>query len=247
MKYVLITGGTSGIGYEFAKKIAAEGYGIVIAASNEERLNRVMHRLEKFYSVPVHGYVQDLGIIGGAKTLYDRIKKDRLQIDILVNNAGIGMIGATHTSDFQKDEAMMVLNMITPVELCKLFLRDMYQRKEGKILNVCSTGAFQPGPYTSTYYAGKSFLLSYTRAIRQEAKGHGIQICALCPGTTETEFFVRAGKKTPFGAMPAKKVAEYGYRKLMQNKEVAVPGIINKIFRVIPANIKIFFVAIIKK
>lgn len=247
MKYVLITGGTSGIGLELAKKFAAEGYGIVIAASNEQKLKNAAHKLKKHYSVPVHSYLQDLGIIGGAKALYENIKKDRLRISILVNNAGIGIIGATDTADFQKDESMMVLNMITPVELCKLFLQDMYRKKEGKILNICSTGAFQPGPYTSTYYAGKSFLLSYTRAIRQEAKVHGIQVCALCPGTTDTEFFVRAGKKTPFGAMSAKKVAEYGYRKLMQNKETAVPGILNKIFRIVPSSIKIFFVAMIKK
>lgn len=247
MEYVLITGGTSGIGYALAEKFAKEQYHIVIAASNEQRLKETKEKLQKKYAVTVEIYQQDLAKIGGAEELYHKIKQDNIEIDILVNNAGYGLIGATEEADMQKDRGLMILNMISLTELCKLFLQDMYKRKRGKILNIASTGAFQPGPYTATYYASKSYVLSYSRAIRQEAKKKGVQICTLCPGTTDTEFFHKTGRDTPKGAMSPERTAEYAYGKLMRNKEVAVPGILNQFLRIIPVKIKIFFVALIKK
>lgn len=247
MGYVLITGGTSGIGYALAEKFAKEHYNIVVAASNEQRLKETKEKLQKKYAVTVEIYQQDLAKIGGAEELYHKIKQDNIEIDILVNNAGYGLIGATEEADMQKDRGLMILNMISLTELCKLFLQDMYKRKRGKILNIASTGAFQPGPYTATYYASKSYVLSYSRAIRQEAKKKGVQICTLCPGTTDTEFFHKTGRDTPKGAMSPKRTAEYAYGKLMRNKEVAVPGILNQFLRIIPVKIKIFFVALIKK
>lgn len=247
MGYVLITGGTSGIGYALAEKFAKEHYNIVVAASNEQRLRETKEKLQKKYAVTVEIYQQDLAKIGGAEELYHKIKQDNIEIDILVNNAGYGLIGATEEADMQKDRGLMILNMISLTELCKLFLQDMYKRKRGKILNIASIGAFQPGPYTATYYASKSYVLSYSRAIRQEAKKKGVQICTLCPGTTDTEFFHKTGRDTPKGAMSPKRTAEYAYGKLMRNKEVAVPGILNQFLRIIPVKIKMFFVALIKK
>lgn len=247
MKYALITGGTSGIGYALAEKFAEEGYALVIVASNQHRLELTKDKLENKYGIPVFIYQQNLAEVGAAKELYERIKKDNIEIDVLVNNAGYGQIGATQDIDFQKDEGLMVLNMISLTELCKLFIEDMYRRKTGKILNVASTGAFQPGPYTATYYASKSYVLNYSRAIRVEAKKKGVQVCTLCPGTTDTEFFHKTGRKTPKGAMSPQKTAEYAYKKLMRDKEVIVPGILNKLLRIVPVKIKIFFVALIKK
>lgn len=247
MKYVLITGGTSGIGYELAKRFALNGYGILIAASNQSRLEQVQKNLKKEFKVPVSIYQQDLSHLGAAAELYQKIKRDKIKIAALVNNAGFGQVGATEQIDFQKDEELMVLNMITPVELCKLFLPDMYQQGKGKILNVSSTGSFQPGPYSSTYFASKSFLLSYSRAISYEARKKGVSVCTLCPGTTDTDFFRREGRKTPKGAMSAKVVAKYAYERLMKEKELAVPGMLNKLLRMIPVKIKIPFVAQLKK
>ena len=247
MKYALITGGTSGIGYALAEKFAEEGYALVIVASNQHRLELTKDKLENKYGIPVFIYQQNLAEVGAAKELYERIKKDNIEIDVLVNNAGYGQIGATQDIDFEKDEGLMVLNMISLTELCKLFIEDMYRRKTGKILNVASTGAFQPGPYTATYYASKSYVLNYSRAIRVEAKKKGVQVCTLCPGTTDTEFFHKTGRKTPKGAMSPQKTAEYAYKKLMRDKEVIVPGILNKLLRIVPVKIKIFFVALIKK
>lgn len=246
MKYVLITGGTSGIGFELSRNFAKDGYGIVIVSSNNERLQNTRQKLEREFNIKVLTYEQDMGKLGAAAQLYKRIKEDNLNISVLVNNAGFGLVGRTEEIEFQRDESMMILNVVNLVELCKLFISDMYKQENGKILNVSSTGAFQPGPYTSTYFASKSFVLSYSRAIRYEAKKRGVQVCTLCPGATRTNFFTQEGTKTPKSAMTAEKVAGYAYRRLMNNKEISVPGFINKMIRCIPVRLRMLAVAKIK-
>lgn len=246
-RYVLITGGSSGIGLALAKQFAKDGYGIVLAASREERLLVAKQEIEQLYGAPTHIYAFDLAMQGAAEALYDAIKADGIRIEVLVNNAGIGTIGATEKITVREDEALMVLNMMTPVTLTKLFLKEMYEQKHGSILNVCSTGAFQPGPYTSTYYASKSFLLSYTKAVRYEAKEHGVKVCALCPGTTATDFFARASAKIPKGAMSAEAVASYGYKKFLKGKEVIIPGLSFRLMKLCPEKIKTAVIAVVKR
>jgi len=235
MKYVLITGGTSGI-----------GYGVIIVSSNSERLQKAKQKLEDELKITVFTYQQDMGKIGAAAQLYSRIKEDNLNISILVNNAGLGLIGPTDKIDLQRDESMMILNVINLVELCKLYISDMYKQGNGKILNVSSTGAFQPGPYTSTYYGCKAFVLSYSRAIRYEAKGKGVQVCTLCPGATKTNFFVQEGIKTPRSAMTAEDVARYAYKRFMKNKEITVSGFVNRVLRWMPMKLRMMAIAKIK-
>lgn len=247
MKNVLITGGSSGIGLELAKKFAADGYGIILAASNEDKLLTAKRTIEESYNVPVSMYAFDLAKQGMAERLYEAVKDGGHVIDVLVNNAGIGTIGATEQVPVEKDEALMVLNMMTPVTLTKLFIKDMYERKAGRILNVCSTGAYQPGPYTSTYYASKSFLLSYTKAVRYEAKQYGVSVCALCPGTTDTSFFERADSATPKGAMSAEKVADYAYRHFIRGKAEIIPGLAFRLMKLCPVPIKTAVIAIVKQ
>ena len=246
MKYVLITGGTGGIGFELAKNFARDGYGIVIVSSNSERLQTARQKLEDEFEITVLTYNQDMGKIGAAMQLYNQIKEDNLNISILVNNAGIGLVGPTDNIDFQRDERLMILNVINLVELCKLFISDMYKRGSGKILNISSTGAFQPGPYTSTYFASKAFVLSYSRAIRYESKGKGVQVCTLCPGATKTNFFAQEGTETPQSAMTAEDVARYAYKQFMKNKDVIVPGFVNKIIIKFPLKLKMRTVAKMK-
>ena len=243
----MITGGSSGIGLELAKQFAADGYEIILAASNKERLLKVKNMLVQQYSVPISTYTIDLAKPGMAVRLYETIKADGYEIEVLVNNAGIGTIGATEQIPLEKDEALMVLNMMTPVVLTKLFLQEMYERKAGRILNVCSTGAYQPGPYTATYYASKSFLLSYTKAVRFEAKKHGVMVCALCPGTTNTGFFRRADSKTPKGAMSAEKVAAYAYKHFMRGKAEIIPGLSFRLMKLCPVSVKTAVVAWVKR
>lgn len=247
MAQVLITGGSNGIGFELAKKFAADNYGIILVASNADKLLMAERSIQERYDVPVKSYVYDLSIQGTAELLYEAVKADGYIIDILVNNAGIGTIGATEQIPLAKDEALMNLNMITPVVLTKLFLRDMYRRKQGRILNVCSTGAYQPGPYTAAYYASKSFLLSYTKAVRYEAKSHGISVCALCPGTTATGFFERADSGTPKGAMSAERVADYAYKQFLRGKAEIIPGLAFRLMKLCPVSIKTAVIARVKR
>ncbi|KJZ84177.1 MULTISPECIES: SDR family NAD(P)-dependent oxidoreductase [Clostridium] len=247
MEYVLITGGTSGIGYELVKKFAANNYGIVIVSSNRLRLENTKKEIESKFGIPVLIYEEDLGQIGSACAIYDKIHEANINISVLVNNAGFGLLGCSDKISLVEDEKMMILNIISVVELCKLFLGDMYKQGKGKILNISSTGAFQPGPYTSTYFASKEFILSYSKAIRYEAKKKGVQVCILCPGATRTNFFIREGKKTPKSAMSPKKVAEYGYKRLMKNKEISIPGKLNRLMRLFPEKIKMKYVANMKK
>lgn len=247
MEYVLITGGTSGIGFELAKNFTRDGYGVIIVSANSERLHKAKQKLEDEFNTTVLTYRQDMGEIGAAVQLYRRTKEDNLSISILVNNAGIGLVGSTDKIDLHQDESMLILNVINLVELCKLYIADMYRQRKGRILNVSSTGAFQPGPYTSTYFASKAFVLSYSRAIRYEAKGKGVQVCTLCPGATNTNFFAREGTKMPQSAMTAEEVAGYAYKRFMKNKDITVPGFTNRIIKWIPVKLRMIIVANMKK
>ena len=246
MEYVLITGATSGIGYEFSKIFAEKGYGLVLVSSSVERLERTKKNLMKEFNVPIYILKQDLTKLGAAKEIYINVEKENLSISILINNAGFGLVGPTDKIDINKDEEMLIINDINLVELTKLFISDMYKRGKGKILNVASTGAFQPGPYTSTYFASKAFVLSYSRAVRYEAKEKGVQICVLCPGATKTNFFNAEGTITPKDAMSAKEVANIAVKRLMKNKEVTITGMKNKLLQLLPVKIKMIGVANMK-
>lgn len=245
---VLITGATSGIGLALAKKFAGEKDYLVLVSSSEKRLRKVASTLaEAEPGCRVTTICQDLSVPGAAETIYKKVKEQRCKVDILINNAGIGMIGEAVANDGKKEEALLYINALAMTRLCELFLQDMYRRKRGKVLNVASVGAFQPGPYTAVYYASKAYVASYSRAIRYEAAKHGVAVCTLYPGTTRTEFFERAGEKTPFYAMSADKVAACAVEGLMKNKEMIVPGLLNRILRLVPVRIKLFGVAMLKK
>lgn len=246
MKFVLITGATSGIGFELAKLFAQNGYGLILVSSNQSRLEDAKNCLETSSSASIYTFEQDLTQIGAADRLYQRIKNENIAVTVLINNAGFGLAGATEQIDVCQDEQMITINVINLVSLCKLFLPEMYKQGRGKILNVASTGAFLPGPYTSTYFASKAFVLSYTRAIRYEAKTRGIQVSVLCPGATKTGFFNREGMKSPANAMSAGKVAQIAFRGLQNNKEVIIPGLKNRLLQLFPIKIKMFSVAKMK-
>ncbi|MDR0707305.1 MAG: SDR family oxidoreductase [Treponema sp.] len=247
MARVLITGGSGGIGFELARSFSKRGCHIIINGSNADRLSAAKARLEKEFGHAVEAFVQDLSQPGGAKNLYEQIVRAGLEVDILVNNAGIGLVDATEEIDYEADEVLMRLNMIALVQLCKLFLPGMYQKGGGKILNVASAAAFQPGPYSSTYFASKAFVLSYTRAIRYEAKGRGVQVCALCPNTTKTGFFDREGMKAPPMCADPETVAEFACRNLTRNKAVMIPGFMNNLARIAPASLKMRLAAMMRR
>jgi hypothetical protein len=263
-KTALITGATSGIGLALAKKMITEGYSLILVSSSKERLQKTVKSLKRLArqqladntssadagSKPlcrVDIICQDLSVPKAAQNVYCQVKGKKLHVDILINNAGFGLMGEAVENDMEREEAMLRLQIQTTTQLCEFFLRDMYRQGSGKILNVASVGAFQPGPYTASYYAGKAYLSSYSRAIRYEAAGKGVQVCTLYPGTTRTKFFAKAGAKTPFWAMSADKAAQIAYNGLMKNKEMIIPGITNQLLRFVPASIKVRGVAFLKK
>jgi len=152
-----------------------------------------------------------------------------ISIDVLINNAGVGYCGLFHEINMESHGLVIQTNIVALTELTYLISNQMIKNGGGKILNVASTGAYQPGPYTAVYYASKAYVLSLTEALSIELKKYNIQVSGLCPGTTKTDFHQRAGKRELRGAMSPKLVAEIGYKEFMKGKSIIIPGIKNKI------------------
>lgn len=245
---VLITGGTSGIGLALAKKFVKEGYDVVLTASGKKHLIQAKILLKRINpDSRVELLCQDLSMDGAAEQVYRKTVRNHLVIDILVNNAGIGLVGEATANEREEEAKMIRINIQALTQLCGYFLKDMYQRGHGKVLNVASVGAFMPGPYTAAYYASKAYVASYSRALRYEAAGKGVQVCTLYPGTTRTQFFRRAGSDTPFWAMSPDRAAKVAYKGLMKNKEMIIPGVINRCIRLIPVKWRLLGVARMKR
>lgn len=231
MATALITGASSGIGLELAKIFASNKINLVLVARSENKLIELSKELQ-LQGVTVYVLSKDLSDYNSAKEIYDWCNQQGIQIDYLVNNAGVGDFGFFNKSEWIKQEQMINLNITALSYLTHLFLPGMVQRKTGKVLNVASTAAFQPGPLMSIYFATKAFVLFFSEAIANELKGTGVTVTALCPGATESGFQAAAamedsklfkGKKIP----SSKEVAAYGYKAMMKGKPVAIHGLKN--------------------
>ncbi|MGQ0828403.1 MAG: SDR family NAD(P)-dependent oxidoreductase [Bacteroidota bacterium] len=234
-KNVLITGATSGIGYELAKLFAKDGYDLVIVARKQEGLNETASVLEQEYGVKVVTSAKDLCNSDNAFELYDEVKSKGIEIEILVNNAGHGHYGEFMDTDLRMELAIIQLNISSLVVLTKLFLKDMVNRGSGKILNTSSIASKTPGPWQSVYHGTKAFVQSFTEAIREEVKDKGITVTALLPGVTDTDFFRKAGMESSKIVQDKSKmadaadVAKDGYEALMAGKDMIISGFKNKI------------------
>lgn len=229
----LITGASGGIGLEFAKIFAKEGYDLVLIARNEEKLNAIKDNLEAAYNQQVFIYVKDLSEKNAAQDIFRFTQQHRIVVDVLVNNSGFGDFGEFSASDLKKQTEMVQVNVSALMQMCHLFMQQMISRKHGKILNIASIAAFQAGPLMSVYYATKAFVLSFSEALSAELKNSGVTVTALCPGPTVTNFEQNANLKTSglfknLKTATAESVALFGYRMLMKNKPIAVPGATNK-------------------
>lgn len=230
---VLITGTTKGIGLEFAKIFASHSYNLMLVARDAKLLEQQAEKLKKEYGIQVNTFAGDLSSHITVESLHRHLKSEGIDIDILINNAGAGGFGFMTELDIQKEIEYLQLNMISLTYLTKLIADDMVKQKKGKILNVSSTAAFQPIPRMSMYSASKSYVLSFSEAIAEELKGTGVQVCVLCPPSTQTPLtqpLAAAGVKMFIkNVMDPQTVAKCGFEGIMQNKRVIIPGFKNKL------------------
>ncbi|MFI3251712.1 MAG: SDR family oxidoreductase [bacterium] len=221
MNVALITGASSGIGYELAKCHAKNKKDLVIVSRNIDSLNKVKEELESNYQIKVVCIQKDLSNPSAPLELYNEIKELNIEVDYLINNAGAGLQGYFNEQDYSKYNSLIQLNINSLTELTHLFLNDFIKRKKGKILNVASIAAYHPGPMLSVYSATKSYVLSFSNAIAQEVKQYNISITTLIPGITQTNFGKSSNMNNTKVFKKTKspiKVAEKGYKAMLKGK-----------------------------
>lgn len=235
----LVTGASAGIGYELARVIAADGQDVILAARSEDKLRELAALIEKESGVKTYVIPVDLSRTDGASELIRQVAELELTVETLVNNAGFGELGPYVSFPWESFRSMIQVNVMSLAELTHAYLPGMIERRQGRLLNVASTAAFQPGPLMAVYFASKAFVLSFTEAIAEETKQYGLAVTTLCPGPTMSDFIYRAqmldsglvkGKKLP----TSREVAEFGYAALKRKQVVAVHGWNNWIFSNLP-------------
>lgn len=243
MKTAFISGASSGIGEALAEEFAKHKYRLILTGRNRERLLQIRKKLEAKYQVYVIIFEADLSKKEERIALCEKMKEESLAVDVAVNNAGSGLSGAFLEQSEEKIEEMIRLNMEALTILTKFFLENMSKQQQGKIINIASTGAYHPGPYTAVYYATKAYVLSFTEAIAREAKHDKLQITAVCPGAVKTQFAKRAGRKDNSLADTPEKIAEYIYKKAVVRKQsVVLIGLKYRIWTKFPRKAAAFFI-----
>ncbi len=227
-KWALITGASAGIGVALAKELAFGGTKLVLTARRKERLDDLARSLTASYKVSTEVIAADLADSKAPEEIFAFTKEKGLEIDLLINNAGFGQYGEFPSIESQRLLDMVQVNCSAVVHLTRLFLPQMVQRKRGDILILASTASFQAVPYISTYAATKAFDLLFAEGLAEEMKPYGIRVCALCPGSTESEFHVVASQeKFQRTSETAEKVAHTGLKALAAGKSYVISGIGN--------------------
>ena len=230
-KTSLITGASFGIGLELARIFAREGHDLVLVARSSDKLRQLASELERANSTRSLILATDLTEPGAAAYVLDQTTRAQIVVDILVNNAGFGQYGFFAENDLEECLRQIQLNVTTLTHLSRLYLPEMIARKEGRILNVASTAAFQPGPLMAVYFATKAYVLHLSEALANELQGTGVTVTCLCPGATATEFHKRANatemRLLKMGSMDPQTVAEDGYRAMMTGKPLVISGFKN--------------------
>ncbi len=234
-KVAVVTGASGGIGLELAKLLAADGYELIISARSEDRLHELAAEIGAAYGVQVHVIAMDLAEPHAAEALWREVTAIAAEVEVLVNNAGVGDAADFVEEDAERMERMLQLNIVTLSVLTRLVLPGMVERRCGRVLNVSSLAAFQPGgPGMAAYYASKTYVLSLSRSIQRELRGSGVSVTALCPGATLTRFeeTARAQRTLLFRwhrPMEAREVARCGYRGMQRGRGVVIPGWLNRV------------------
>lgn len=229
----LITGASGGIGYELAKLFAGDRCHLVLVARSESKLQQIASELTEKFGVSVKVIAKDLAVPTSPEEIWQELQTAGITIDVLVNNAGYATYGLFAETELESELKMMQLNMVTLTHLTKLLLPGMLERRAGKVLNIASTAAFQPGPLMAVYYASKAYVLSFSEALANELQGTGVTVTVLCPGPTASGFQARANMENSKlvknkAIMDAQEVAAIGYRGLNNNQTVVIPGWKNK-------------------
>jgi short-subunit dehydrogenase len=244
-RYALVTGASSGIGYELANLLAKDDKNLIIISRDKNRLEQVKTEIENEYGTRVKILPKDLSAPKAPLEIFSELEKEGINVDVLVNNAGFVVYGLFSETDVQKELEMIQLYVSSLTHLTKLFLKKMLENKSGRILNVASGMALLSVPMLSVYSASKAYTLHFSEALANEVQGTGVSVTCLCPPQTETSIFKRAnientklarGKK-----MDAATVAEVGYIALKKGKVIATPGLKSKLLtilvRVIPRSV----------
>jgi len=228
-KWALITGASAGIGVEFATQLAAEGTHLALTARRRDRLEALSEKLKGAHKIQTEIIVADLAQPDAPEKVYGITKQKGLPIELLINNAGFGQYGELTQVETQRLLNMVQVNCSAVVHLTRLFLPDMIARRSGYVLIVASTASFQAVPYISTYATTKAFDLLFAEGLAEEMKPHGIHVCALCPGSTESEFHAIAGQEqfTSKNQETAEKVARTGLQALAAGKSYVISGLGN--------------------
>jgi hypothetical protein len=230
----LVTGASSGIGRALATVLAQHGYDVTLVARREPELRALADDLSAKHGVSATVVTADLAVTGAAQRLYDQVNATGRGVDVLVNNAGIAGHGRFTTTDLESAQRTLAINVVALTELSRLFLPAMVERGTGRLLNVASTAAFQPGPFMAVYYASKAYVLSLTEALAKELDGTGVTATALCPGVVPTEIFDAGGMSPdlPLLKSPGTKSADYvaaaAYRGMVRGAPIVIPGLYNQ-------------------
>jgi len=240
--YALVTGASSGIGYELAKLFAKGGKNVVVLARSQDKLEALKAEIESRYGTSARVLVKDLSDPLSPQQIFSELENDGVKVDVLINNAGFAVWGKFSDSDWQKESAMIQVNITALTHLTKLFLAKMLENGSGNILNVASLVGFAPAPFLSMYAASKAYVLHHSEALANELQGTGVSVTCLCPGGTETLFYERANIHDCRGVkgkmMDAATAAKVGYEALEKGKVIAIPGFQNRLmtlaFRILP-------------
>jgi len=229
----LITGASSGIGMSMARMLAEDGWNLIVIGRNVASMNALRDDIVSKNDVDVRVIEKDLSKIGASEEIYEEVSSAGLQVDFLINCAGLGDFGKFVESDPKKQERQILVNDLALTTMTRLFVPDMVARGSGRVLNVASIAAFQPGPLMSVYYGSKAYVLNFTEAIAVELKGTGVKVSVVCPGPVDTPFLELAGqtgqnmfKKS--ACTTPDKVARYGLKKAFKGKVVIVVGFSSK-------------------
>jgi short-subunit dehydrogenase len=226
MNTILITGASSGIGAAFARKLAKRGRNVLLVARSEDKLIALCNELGRLSGIRAQYVAMNLTEPDAATRLLEETQKRDLEIDMLINNAGFGSMGEFTRLDLARELEMIDLNVKSLVELTYKFLPPMRERRQGTIINVASTAGFQGVPFMATYAATKAFVLSFSEALWEENRRHGIRVLALCPGVTDTNFFATANIDRPpmRTVQTAEEVVDAALRGLRRGKSTVISG-----------------------